>query len=754
MPRARWRIRVEGIVQGVGFRPAVWRYATALDLAGSVRNEGAAVLIDVEGETPALARLRALLEHSPPPRARIASIACEEAPPRGGDGFAIEPSADALVQRRVPPDMATCPDCLAEIRDPSARRSGYPFTNCTNCGPRYTIIADLPYDRVRTSMAAFAMCEDCRREYEDPSDRRFHAQPIACPRCGPALRFTGAGGEARGGEALARAVETLLAGRILAVKGLGGYHLACAAEDREAVARLRRRKGREAKPFAVMAPDLESAERLAELDPVARALLTGPERPIVLLPRKDGCGLPEDLAPGLRRIGLFLPYTPLHDLLCAGAGRPLVMTSGNLTDDPIARTEEDAARRLGGIADAFLEHDRPILRRCEDSVVAAGGGRSVMVRRARGYAPAPIAVRRAGRATILAVGGDLKNTFCLLAGPHAFVSPHLGELRHLAAFEQFRRDIADVEHLLGARPDAVACDLHPDYLAAAYAHERGLPVVRVQHHHAHIAACLAEHGEEGPAIGVAFDGLGMGPGGELWGGEFLVASLDGFRRAAHLAPLLLPGGEKAEREPWRVAIACLAAAAPEALDAWIEAEAGGRDAAGIKELLARDVNCVPVSSAGRLFDAVAAIAGVCLESSYEGEAAMRLEDLVRDDAPGPDYELPLDCASRPFRLRWEPLVAGVWEDRRRGVPAECIAARFHRGLAAAVCAVCARLRDDAGPPAVALSGGVFHNSVLTAMCVRLLEARGFRVLAHRDFPPGDGGISLGQALIADRKLAQ
>jgi len=754
MPRARWRIRVAGIVQGVGFRPTVWRYATALDLGGSVRNEGADVLIDVEGEAPALARLRALLERAPPPRARIASIACEEAPPRGAEGFAIEPSADAPARRHIAPDMATCPDCLAEIRDPSARRSGYPFANCTNCGPRYTIIADLPYDRVRTSMAAFVMCADCLREYEDPSDRRFHAQPIACPRCGPALKFTGAGPEVRGAEALARAVAALLAGRILAVKGLGGYHLACAAENGAAVARLRQRKGRGRKPFAVMAPDLAWAERLAEVDPAARALLAGPERPIVILPRKDGCGLPEDLAPGLRRIGLFLPYTPLHELLCSGAGRPLVMTSGNLSDDPIACADEDAAARLGRIADAFLVHDRPILRRCEDSVVASAGGRSVVFRRARGYAPAPLAVKRAAGATILAVGGDLKNTFCLLAGRHAFVSPHLGELRHLAAFEQFRRDIADVERLLDARPDAVACDLHPDYLTTAYARERGLPVVGVQHHHAHIAACLAEHGEEGPVIGVAFDGLGMGLEGELWGGEFLVASLGGFRRAGRLAPLLLPGGEKAEREAWRVAVACLAAAAPGALVEWIAAEAGARNAAGIEELIARDVNCPRVSSAGRLFDAVAAVAGVCLESSYEGEAAMRLEDLARGDALGPDYELPLDCAPRPYLLGWKPLIARVWEDRRRGIPVEAIAARFHRGLAAAIAAMCARIRDDTGLPAVALSGGVFHNSVLTAMCVRLLRSRGFRVLEHRDFPPGDGGLSLGQALIADRKLAQ
>ncbi len=754
MARTRWLLRVAGTVQGVGFRPAVWRYATALGLCGSVRNEGGDVLIDVEGEAPALERLRELLERSPPPRARIASIGCENLAPRGGAGFCIERSTAARTSRHISPDLATCPECLAEIRRVGTRRHGYAFTNCTNCGPRYTIIADLPYDRAHTSMASFSMCAECRREYEDPSDRRFHAQPIACPRCGPALRYLDAAGTARGADALRRAADALARGRIVAIKGLGGYHLACLAEDGDAIALLRRRKGREAKPFAVMAPDLAYAERLAHVDDAARALLAGPERPIVLLPWKDEGELPGELAPGLRRIGIFLPYTPLHDLLLAAVGRPLVMTSGNLTDDPIAYTEDDASRRLGRIADAFLDHDRPIVRRCEDSVVAVTGGRAAMVRRARGYAPAPIVVRRAGTATILAVGGNLKNTFCILDGTLAFVSPHMGELQHLAAYEQFVRDIGDVERLLGASPAAIAHDLHPDYLSTRYALERGLPAIGVQHHHAHIASCLAEHDEQGPAIGVAFDGLGMGERGELWGGEFLIADLTRYERAGFLQPLRLPGGEKAERQGWRVAVACLAAAAPEALAGWAHAAFAPRDVAGIVQVLARDVNCVPISSVGRLFDAVAAIAGICSESSYEGEAAMRLEDRARADAPGPDYDLPIDGATRPYRLAWEPLIRRVWEDRVSGASPETVAARFHRGLAAATCALCARLREETGLSVVALSGGVFHNSFLTEACTRTLAARGFRVLAHRDFPPGDGGISLGQALIADRILAQ
>jgi len=759
MPRARWCLRVRGIVQGVGFRPTVWRYAAELDLAGSVRNEGADVLIEIEGETKRLELFLERLRHSPPPLARIRSVETEEKPPTGETGFKVATSVRAATVRRIAPDTATCAACLAEISDPSQRRFRYPFTNCTDCGPRYTIITDLPYDRPNTSMAGFPLCPDCRREYEDPSDRRFHAQPIACPRCGPAVTFRRGEELVSGPEALKRSAKVLAEEEaVLAVKGLGGYHIACLAESGRAVERLRRAKGREAKPFAVMVPTLRWAERLAEIPKGAERLLTGPEKPIVLLKRRfdtpESDSLSDLLAPGLDVIGLFLPYTPLHAILLEDVGRPLVMTSGNLTDDPIAYTEEDARGRLSALVDGFLEHNRPIVRRCEDSVAALVAGRPVLFRRARGYAPAPLRVERRSEADILAVGAHLKNTFCFLKGEEALVGPHIGDLHHLRAYEQFKRDIEDLARLLEVTPEAAAYDLHPDYLSTRYA--LALPdrvlKIPVQHHHAHIVSCLAENGVEGPVIGVAFDGLGMGPQGELWGGEFLIATPEEFRRVGFIEPLLLPGGEKAVREGWRVAAACLLETrGPEGLRRESLRLFPGRPVEALLKLVERKFNCPSVTSAGRLFDVVAALSGLCEASSYEGEAPMRLEQKYAARSSGPDYRLPVIGSHAPWRISWRPLVDRILEDRADGADLSVISTRFHRGLAAAVRTVCMNLRREFGLREVALSGGVFHNKVLCELVTGRLLADGFKVHLHREVPPGDGGISLGQAVIADRK---
>ncbi len=758
MPPRRWCVRVTGVVQGVGFRPTVWRYATNLGLAGFVRNAGSEVVLEVEGEEQHLKRFLSLLRSAPPPRARITDIRREEKPPRGLIGFTIEDSTAHASLRQISPDVAICAACLAEIGEPTERRYRYPFTNCTNCGPRYTIITDLPYDRSRTSMATFALCDDCLKEYENPADRRFHAQPVACPRCGPSVSYVEGDHTSAGSAAVADAVRALKAGRIVAIKGLGGYHLACLAEDAAAVARLRTRKGREAKPFAVMVPDVGWADRLAEVNGIARALLLGPEKPIVLLRRSEthAAALPEGLAPGLNQLGLFLPYTPLHAILLHDVARPLVMTSGNLSDDPIACGRTEAARRLSALTDAFLHHDRPIVRRCEDSVCSVIAGGPSLVRRARGYAPAPIAVTRTSAAVILAVGGHLKNTFCFLKDRMALVGPHLGDLHHLAAYEQFCRDIQDLSRLLEIQPDLVAYDLHPDYLSTKYA--LGLPAVPkvpVQHHHAHIASCLAEHGAEGPVIGVAFDGLGMGHAGQLWGGEFLIADLAQFTRAAWVESLLLPGGQRALREGWRVAAACLwELGGPALLSREGAALFGNRQVQAIQPLLSKKINCIPITSAGRIFDCIAALSGLCLSSSYEGNAAMRLESCYAAATPGPDYRMPVRGTAPPYRIAWGPLVLEVLRDRQRGATPQAIATRFHRGFALAVRNTCLRLRDDYGLNGVALSGGVFHNKVFTELLAGLLRGDGFTVLLHRNVPPGDGGISLGQAVIADRTGGQ
>ena len=745
----RRRLRVTGTVQGVGFRPFVYRLAADLALAGWVGNDSLGVILEAEGPAPALDSLAERLVAEAPPLARIESVVAEAVAPTGGTGFTVIDSRDAGAPAvAVPVDVATCDDCLRELADPADRRFGYPFVNCTNCGPRYTIIRSIPYDRASTTMAGFVMCADCRREYEDPADRRFHAEPTCCPVCGPQLTLLAPDGGvlAKAGEALDTAVDLLRQGRILAVKGLGGYHLACDATDDAAVAELRRRKARDDKPFALMV-DVPTARALCQLSPEAEDALASPRRPIVLAPRRDQ-GLAPGVAPNLPELGLMLAYTPLHHQLLAGVERPLIMTSGNLSDEPIAHDDSDALARLGPMVDAILTHDRPIHIRCDDSVVRSAAAQPAvqMVRRSRGYAPEPIALPTPAHHHVLAVGAELKSTVAVVKGDNVVASHHIGDLEHLAAYRSFLQAVDHLCGLTGVTPQVVAHDLHPEYLSTKFAADLDLPAVGVQHHHAHIASCLVEHGRTEPVLGVAFDGLGMGTDGTAWGGELLVADLDGFRRVGHLRPVALPGGDRAAREPWRMAIAWLAETlGPE------EAERYGRTVddrwAAVLDLAQRP-DVLRTSSAGRLFDAVAGLLRLRTRITYEAQAAIELESAAAGqplEGPG-GYEL--DVAGGV--LDPTPLLARVVADRDTGMPPAQISAGFHAGLGQGVAGAAAAAAGEHGLDTVALSGGVFQNARLTAVVAGALEAAGLRVLVHRRLPPNDGGVSVGQAAIAAR----
>ena len=734
--RVRTEVRIEGTVQGVGFRPFVHGLATGLGLAGLVGNDARGVFIEVEGDAGAVERFLSGLR-APPPLAVVERISTRSLSPEGHHGFAIVGS-DATGRRGalVSADSATCADCLRELEDPADRRHGYPFVNCTNCGPRFTIVTGVPYDRPNTTMAGFAMCAACAAEYRDPGDRRFHAQPVCCPACGPRVVLLDSGGRPLPGEPVAAARALLRRGGILALKGLGGYHLAATAADESAVAGLRSRKHREDKPFAVLVPDLSSARRLGAVDPAEEALLTSGRRPIVLLRRHGDAPLAGAVAPGNRSIGVMLPYTPLHHLL---ATEPLVLTSGNVSDEPIAYRDEDALARLGAIADAFLTHDRPIHVRTDDSVTRVFRGREMPVRRSRGYVPAPLPLPSGGP-PVLACGAELKNTFCLADGGRAFVSHHIGDLENYETLRAYREGIEHFGRLFDITPSVLAHDLHPEYLSTKYALERDLPLVGVQHHHAHIASCMADNAWYEPVIGVAFDGTGYGTDGTLWGGEFLVADLTGFERAGHLRPVPLPGGATAIREPWRMAAAY---GVPAELDV-ARRNAASWDA--VVALAGRGVASPPTSSAGRLFDAVAAVLGVRDRVNYEGQAAIELEQRADPRERGA-YPVRLDDGS-PFTVSGADLVAAVVADLRAGIGVPVIAARFHNAVAGLVVAGAVRLRETTGLTTVALSGGVFQNLLLLERAVAGLEAAGFGVLVHHRVPPNDGGISLGQAAIA------
>jgi hydrogenase maturation protein HypF len=752
--RVRRRLRVRGVVQGVGFRPYVWELARRHGLAGSVCNTSGAVLIEVEGAPADLDAFAAELRTRPPRLARISAVESADLDLVGEDGFRIvESRAVEGEYQPVSPDAATCPDCLAEILDPAERRHGYAFTNCTACGPRFTIIEDLPYDRPRTTMRHFPMCEECRAEYEDPADRRFHAQPIACPRCGPRLWLAEPDGAEVAGDAIDLAAAALLRGEVVALKGLGGFQLACDATDAAAVARLRERKRRPAKPFAVMVADLATAAALCDVSPLETEILEGSARPVLLLRRRPGdSAITASVAPGVAELGLMLPYTPLHHLLLRAAGRPLVMTSGNVTEEPIARDNDEALRRLAAIADVFLLHDRQIHARYDDSVTRVIAGEERVLRRARGHCPLPASLRE-GDAQVLALGAHLKNTFCVLRGGDAFVGPHIGDLEQPLTLRHQEESLATCLRLFGVRPEVVACDLHPDYASTALAERWGVgEPVRVQHHHAHIASVMAEHGLRGRLLGVAFDGVGHGADGGIWGGELLVCDEAHFHRAGHLEPVRQPGGDLCAREGWRMAAAylCAAGLAGESRPAWLDGE-GTPDERRWRLVVrvAASPTAAPLStSAGRLFDAVASLLGIAHTSSFEAEAAMRLEALAAGIDPGDAGGYPVRMAGDPLRLDTLGLIRALVSDRLAGVPVSVLAARFHESLAGAVTAACRRLSGQTGLRRVALSGGVFQNALLLERVDTLLREAGLDVYSNRFVPANDGGISLGQALVA------
>jgi hydrogenase maturation protein HypF len=748
-PRIRRRLRIGGIVQGVGLRPFVYRLATRLRLSGSITNDTHGVAVEIEGDEGDVQEFLDRLRREVPPLARIGTIEVAPLPPLGTTGFVIADSTTGGAPATlISPDIAACEDCLREIFDPADRRYSYPFTNCVNCGPRFTIVRDVPYDRPRTTMAGFALCAACAREYEDPRDRRFHAQPICCPACGPRLRLLARDGTAVDGDALRDAASRLRSGHVVAVKGLGGYHLAALAADPSAVSALRSRKRREDRPFAVMARDLDEARRIADFDADEAALLASPCRPIVLLRRRSSAPLAEAVAPGNRFVGVMLAYTPLHHLLSRHTAQPIVLTSGNLSDEPIAYADDDALQRLRGIADFFLVHDRPIHVRADDSVARVFRGRPLAIRRSRGSAPEPLALPWTARRPILACGAELKSTFCLAKGAEAFLSQHIGDLENFDTWQSYREAIDHYRRLFDVEPAVVAHDLHPEYLSTKLALE--LPAVDrigVQHHHAHIASCLAENGVAGPAIGVAFDGLGYGMDGTLWGGEFLLAGLDSFQRLAHFAAVPMPGGSAAIRQPWRMSAVYLDSLRDEAVTELDVARRNATHWAGVLALAHKGVQAPLTSSVGRLFDAVAAILGVRDAVNYEGQAAAELEQLADRSRRG-GYRAGWDGSEKPYRVRGTDMIRGIVEDLRAGVAPAQMAARFHDGLATTVVEMCDRLRDDTGISLVALSGGVFQNLLLLQRTVEGLEARGFRVLTHSRVPPNDGGISFGQAIVA------
>ncbi|MGW6789954.1 carbamoyltransferase HypF [Streptomyces chartreusis] len=848
-PPHRRRVLVRGVVQGVGFRPYVYGLATELALVGHVTNTPEGVVAEVEGTVAAVARFCDRLAVQAPPLARVESVDHQELPAAGGEAFTILASrSGGPVRTLVSPDTATCADCLAELADPADRRHRHPFVNCTHCGPRFTIVTGVPYDRANTTMAGFPMCPACAREYAAPTDRRFHAQPVACPSCGPRLRLIVPGAERAAGldggtecaagpdrvavrsagsdsvaerpagpdsvaerasgsdsvavrsagsdsvavrcagsapvaarasgsdpvtdrpaepDPVAKARVMLARGAILAVKGLGGYHLACDATNAGAVSLLRRRKARGDKPFAVMARAASDVEHLVRLGPEERRLLEGPARPVVLLRRRPDPAYPqgaprpaEAVAPGSPDLGVMLPYTPLHHLLLGLPGDPdgprlLVMTSGNVSGEPIVTDDDEALERLAHLADGWLTHDRPIHVPCDDSVVRVCDAEPLVLRRSRGYAPLPLTLPLPVRPA-LATGGDLKNAFCLGEGRQAWLSAHIGDMDDLATQGAFERAVEQLESITGVRPRGLACDRHPGYRSARWADRNaaGRTVVRVQHHHAHIAAAMAEHGLDGtrPVIGVAFDGTGHGDDGAVWGGEFLLADYAGFTRFGHLAYVPLPGGDTAVRRPYRMALAQLRAAGLDwSGDLPCTAACPPDELRLLQRQLERELNCVPTSSMGRLFDAVSSLAGVCHLAGYEAQAAVELEAAALE-APADDtiaYAFALGDGE-PVRADSAPVIAAIVRDLREGHTAATVAARFHRGVAGLVHALCRRARERHGLDTVALTGGVFANTLLSSACAAALREDNFTVLRHRLVPPGDGGLALGQLMVAAR----
>lgn len=758
-------VSVRGIVQGVGFRPFVYALACKHGLMGAVRNDAEGVRIEVEGAPEELDRFVRALEEDAPPLAVVEAVSWQPLAAVGDRGFRIEESREGASRHAlVSPDVATCEDCLAEVSDSTDRRYRYPFTNCTNCGPRFTITRAIPYDRATTTMAHFEMCADCQREYDDPANRRFHAQPNACPVCGPRVRLLDKFGhelQAKQEDPIRRTARMLRGRTIVAIKGLGGYHLACDPFDAVAVRTLRGRKVHQDKPFALMARDTEQVRKFCHVKPEEEELLLSRARPIVPLERRVDSGVAEEVAPRQRTIGVMLAYTPLHHLLLGDVGIPLVMTSGNNSDEPIAYRDEEAFEQLGEISDYFLVHDREIHMRTDDSVVRVAGKRPYPIRRSRGYAPAPLRVAESFGKHVLACGGELKNTFCVAKDRHAFMSHHIGDLENYETLRSFREGIEHFCRLFDVKPEVVAYDLHPEYLSTKYAREleeAGLPAVGIQHHHAHVASCLAdnERPSDERVIGVSLDGTGYGTDGAVWGGEFFEGSVaDGFERRAHLEYMPLPGGSAAIRQPWRMAVAQLVGlyGLEETLKLPLPVikKTDERDVRLVARLVERGLNTPSTSSAGRLFDAVSALAGLpgTRRTTYEGQAAIELE-LAADGPADGIYPFRLLPEGDGWIVETRETVAAVVEDLLDGRLAAEVSARFHRTMAEMVVAVCEEVREENGTGAVALSGGTFQNLLLLEQVVQLSEEKGFTVYRHLRVPANDGGLALGQAVLADK----
>jgi len=757
------KIKVNGVVQGVGFRPFVYRIAHEHGVCGWVRNTSGNVEIEVEGTGREVDKFVAALKAEAPPLARIDHIDVASCSPHGYGKFEIRESlSEEGGYQLISPDIATCDDCRREIFDSEDRRYRYPFTNCTNCGPRFTIIDDIPYDRANTTMRKFRMCKLCQREYDDPLNRRFHAQPNACPDCGPRLSLVDNKGDPVAcDDTLAASAQLLRAGKILAIRGLGGFQLACDATNAKAVKLLRKRKRRPSKPFALMFTSIEEIEKHCLVSKKEKELLRSPEAPIVLLKWKHKeSNVALAVADRLNYLGAMLPYTPLHHLLMSNAGVPLVMTSGNMSEEPIAKDNDEALRRLGGIADYFLLHDRDIYARYDDSVCIVEREPQI-VRRARGYAPYPIKLGFYSL-PVLACGAELKNTFCFTKGRHAFVSQHIGDMENAETLEHFENTVELYKQLFRIEPEAITYDMHPEYLATKYAHRVGkasdLRLVPVQHHHAHIVSCMADNAVEGPVIGVALDGTGYGADGAIWGGEFLVAEFGRFDRVGHLEYVPLLGGEAAIKKPYRMALGYIWSLLGDdfSLDGLPLSKLGSSELNLLKQQLKRGLNCPLTSSAGRLFDAASAITGVCTDISYEAQAAIELEMVAEGSSTSRGAKLyPFNIAEQNGLrvVKLAKLIAAIAKDVRGGVPTSRISLKFHRTMAQMVREMCLSISKDAGIKVVALSGGVFQNRLLMRLVVEALEADGFKVLTHRDVPCNDGGISLGQAVIANFVLS-
>jgi hydrogenase maturation protein HypF len=750
------KIYIEGIVQGVGFRPFIFKLANEFNLKGYIYNDTNGVYIEVEGEEDAVNEFIKEIPKKAPPLSLIEKIVCEPSEVKGYKEFFIEKSKEGEEKFvLISPDVSTCEDCLRELFDPADRRFRYPFINCTNCGPRFTIIIDVPYDRPKTTMSVFKMCDKCEHEYHDPSNRRFHAQPNACPVCGPQIKLLDKNlNEVNCDDVIKETSKILRDGFIVAIKGLGGYHLACDALNNDAVSELRRRKMRIEKPFAIMIPSVEWLDKICEYDESEVKLLTSIQRPIVLIKKKKDCPIAYEVAPRNSYLGVMLPYTPLHHLLLKEVNIPLVMTSGNLTEEPIAYKDDDAFERLRNIADFFLVHNREVHIRCDDSVAAVISGKPTMIRRSRGYVPYPIRIPFEAKEHVLAVGGHLKNTFCFLKRRYAFLSHHIGDLENWATLKSLIEGVEHFKKLFDLNPQILAYDMHPEYLSTKYALELDIPIkVPVQHHHAHVVSCMAENNLSEPVIGVAFDGTGLGIDGKIWGGEFLIAELSKFERFAHFEYVPLPGGEVSIKEPWRMAVSYLY-------------HTFGHDFVNIEipfvknlveerenklkillQVIDKKINSPFTSAVGRLFDAISALCQVRLNVNYEAQAAMEFQMLADEKEDG-SYWFEINDSSKPLVVNFKPCIEQIVEDLANGVSIHKISGKFHNTIANIICEVSRRAKAETGLNKVVLSGGVFQNSLLVEKTVLKLTKLGFEVYTHSKVPPNDGGLSLGQAVVA------